>query len=122
MIFANSWMVLTPTSLCRNDAMAMAGADYLGKTCHEVVNREDYGTATCALTKAYAQAKTSRETLVVANLQYSGIIFSAVFGMLYFGDVIPMLGWLGMLLIAGSGITATLLRARNAPDAPSEDR
>ena len=78
--------------------------------------------AQLALTKAYAQAKTSRETLVVANLQYSGIIFSAVFGMLYFGDVIPMLGWLGMLLIAGSGITATLLRARNAPDAPSEDR
>lgn len=77
--------------------------------------------AQLCLTKAYAQAKTSRETLVVANLQYSGIIFGAISGMVFFGDIIPPLGWAGMFLIIASGITATVLRARSAPDAPNEE-
>ncbi len=72
--------------------------------------------AQLCLTKAYAKAMTSRETLVVANLQYSGIIFGAAFGMLFFGDSMPVSGWLGMFLIIASGITATVLRARNAPE------
>lgn len=78
--------------------------------------------AQLCLTKAYAQAKTSRETLVVANLQYSGIIFGAFSGMVFFGDRIPLSGWLGMLLIIASGIAATVLRSRGTPDAPSEER
>lgn len=77
--------------------------------------------AQLCLTKAYARAMTSRETLVVANLQYSGIIFGAIFGMLFFGDAMGFSGWLGMFLIIASGITATVLRARGAPDVPSED-
>ncbi len=78
--------------------------------------------AQLCLTKAYAQAKNSRETLVVANLQYSGIIFGAISGMVFFGDRIPFYGWVGMFLIIASGIAATILRSRNAPDAPSEER
>ncbi|WCM86953.1 DMT family transporter [Acidovorax sp. NCPPB 3576] len=73
------------------------------------------------LTRAYASARTSRGTLVVANLQYSGIVFAALYSVLLFGDDIPALGWAGMALIVVSGIVATVLRARAAPGAPAEE-
>ena len=69
------------------------------------------------MTRAYASAKTQRGTLVVANLQYSGIVFAALYGMALFGDQTPLLGWVGMALIISSGIAATVLRARAAPGA-----
>lgn len=69
------------------------------------------------MTRAYSHGAT----LVVANLQYSGIVFGALFGMLLFGDAIPPVGWAGMGLIVASGVTATVLRARAAPDSPAED-
>lgn len=65
------------------------------------------------MTRAYANATTRRATLVVANLQYSGIAFGGAYSVLVFGDLIPPMGWLGMALIVGSGIAATVLRARN---------
>jgi S-adenosylmethionine uptake transporter len=70
-----------------------------------------------SMTKAY----TSGATLVVANLQYSGIVFAALYGLFLFGDQIPLLGWAGMLLIIASGITATALRNRTLPQAPAEE-
>ena len=73
------------------------------------------------MTRAYATAKTPLGTLVVANLQYSGIVFAAIYSVVLFGDMIPLLGWLGMLLIVASGIAATVLRNRAAPDAPAEE-
>ncbi|GKS99965.1 DMT family transporter [Acidovorax sp. SUPP3434] len=73
------------------------------------------------LTRAYASARTSRGTLVVANLQYSGIVFAALYSVLLFGDDIPAIGWAGMALIVVSGIVATVLRARAAPGAPAEE-
>lgn len=60
-------------------------------------------------------------TLVVANLQYSGIVFGAIYGVLLFGDAIDLWGWLGMALIVGSGIGSTVLRARAVPNAPAEE-
>jgi len=69
------------------------------------------------MTRAY----TSGATLVVANLQYTGIIFAALYGLYLFGDQIPLLGWLGMGLIITSGIAATALRQRTLPQAPAED-
>ena len=69
------------------------------------------------LTRAYSQGAT----LVVASLQYSGIVFAALYSLLLFGDDIPLIGWLGMGLIVLSGVTATLLRARAAPQTPAED-
>jgi S-adenosylmethionine uptake transporter len=69
------------------------------------------------LTRAYSQGAT----LVVANLQYSGIVFAALYSLLLFGDYIPLIGWMGMALIIASGITATLLRARVAPQTPAEE-
>ena len=58
---------------------------------------------------------------MVANLQYSGIVFGAIYSLLLFGDHLPWIGWAGMALIVGSGIAATVLRARAAPDAPGEE-
>ncbi len=69
------------------------------------------------MTRAYSQGAT----LVVANLQYSGIVFAALYSLFLFGDDIPMLGWAGMALVVASGIVATLLRARAAPNAPAEE-
>lgn len=73
------------------------------------------------MTKAYASARTQRGTLVVANLQYSGIVFASLYSVLLFGDHIPPIGWIGMVLIVGSGIVATILRARAAPGTPAEE-
>ena len=73
------------------------------------------------MTKAYASALTQRGTLVVANLQYSGIVFASFYSVLLFGDQIPTIGWVGMALIVGSGIVATILRARTAPGTPAEE-
>jgi S-adenosylmethionine uptake transporter len=73
------------------------------------------------MTRAYAMSTNHGGTLMVANLQYSGIIFSALFGLALFGDQIPLLGWAGMGLIILSAIAATFLRAKAAPDAPAEE-
>jgi len=64
------------------------------------------------MTRAYGSATTRRATLVVANLQYSGIVFAGLFSIVVFGDQIPAIGWMGMALIVGSGIVATVLRKR----------
>ncbi len=71
------------------------------------------------MTKAYASAKTSRGTLVVANLQYSGIVFAALYSLFLFNDDLGWEGWLGMALIVISGIAATIFRARGAIAPPS---
>jgi S-adenosylmethionine uptake transporter len=69
------------------------------------------------MTRAYSHGAT----LVVACLQYFGIVFGAIYSVTLFGDTIPLLGWGGMALIVTSGIAATVLRARAAPDAPAEE-
>lgn len=60
-------------------------------------------------------------TLVVACLQYFGIVFASLYSLLLFGDRIPLAGWGGIGLIILSGITATILRNRALPDAPPEE-
>jgi S-adenosylmethionine uptake transporter len=69
------------------------------------------------MTRAYA----SEATLLVANLQYMGIVFAGIYSIVIFNDDLPLLGWVGMGLIIVSGIVATLLRARTAPQTPPED-
>jgi S-adenosylmethionine uptake transporter len=58
------------------------------------------------MTRAYSSGKT----LVVANLQYAGIVFSALLGIVFFNERLGALSWLGMALIIASGIAATVLR------------
>jgi S-adenosylmethionine uptake transporter len=69
------------------------------------------------MTRAYSRGAT----MVVANLQYSGIVFAGLYGLIFFGDQLPLMGWLGMALIVVSGITATVLRSRAVPNAPAEE-
>ena len=69
------------------------------------------------MTRAYNDGAT----MVVANLQYSGIVFSAFFGLFLFGDQIPFIGWAGICVIVISGIAATALRARSVSVLPAEE-
>ena len=69
------------------------------------------GLAQVLMTRAYAIGKM----LVNASLQYLGIAFAAVYGMLLFAD--PMSGSLiaGMVMIVGAGIFAALLKSKPTP-------
>ena len=63
-------------------------------------------TAQFMMTRAYGRGKP----LVNASLAYLGIVFSFGYGVWLFDDRITWWAALGMLLIVGSGIAATLLR------------
>ena len=68
------------------------------------------------MTRAYSQGAT----LVVASMQYSGIVFASIYSLLLFDDKLPPMGWAGIAVILGSGILATILRSRALPEAPAE--
>lgn len=69
------------------------------------------------MTRAYSRG----HTLVVASLQYSGIVFASVYSLVLFGDQLPLSAWLGITLIIASGVLATVLRERAIPDTPAEE-
>ena len=69
------------------------------------------------MTRAYRKGAT----LVVASMQYSGIVFAALFSLLLFGDKIAPMGWLGITVIVVSGVLATVLRSRAMPNTPAEE-
>ena len=73
-------------------------------------------SAQMLLTRAYSRGRT----LVNASLQYLGIGWAFLFGILLFDDRVTGLAVLGMLLVVGAGIAATLLRDRAVP-APVAD-
>jgi S-adenosylmethionine uptake transporter len=66
-------------------------------------------SAQIAMTRAYRLGNT----LVTANLQYVGIIFSSIWGVLIWHDALSFLSWLGILVILASGLTATYYNTRN---------
>ena len=70
------------------------------------------------MTQAYATGAT----LGIAALQYLGIVFSFLFGMLIFDEQLTVLSATGLALIIAAGVAATLLRARPRTDraAPTE--
>ena len=59
--------------------------------------------AQLAMTRAYTRGKT----LMSAALAYSTVIFSSLFGVLFWGEVLDASGWLAIGLIILSGIAAT---------------
>jgi len=69
------------------------------------------------MTRAYAKGAT----LVVASMQYSGIVFASIFSLTLFGDRIEPMGWLGIAIIVASGVMATALRSRAMPNTPAEE-
>ena len=73
------------------------------------------------LTRAYARGTP----LVTASLQYLGIAFSFIYGVVFFADAVSGPALFGILLIAGAGIHATQMRrapqsARDTPPAPTQ--
>jgi S-adenosylmethionine uptake transporter len=68
------------------------------------------------MTRAY----TIGSTLSNATLQYLGIVWSFVFGVVFLDDPVSPMALAGMALIVGAGITATLIgsRARAQPAPP----
>ncbi len=58
------------------------------------------------LTRAYSRGST----LLVANLQYSGIIYSCLLGVLIFNDQLSSTAWIGIALVLLGGLGATYLR------------
>jgi drug/metabolite transporter (DMT)-like permease len=66
--------------------------------------------AQMAMTRAYRVGKV----LVVANLQYTGIVFSSLWGLLLWGDRFDWHVWCGMGVILASGIAATFYNTRGA--------
>jgi S-adenosylmethionine uptake transporter len=66
--------------------------------------------AQMAMTRAYRLGKT----LVTANLQYTGIVFASMWGVLLWDDRLGWLGWLGIVIILVSGLVATYYNTRNA--------
>jgi len=62
-----------------------------------------------AMTRAYHLGKT----LVTANLQYSGIVFSSIWGVLIWSDAFGWFGWGGIAIIIASGVAATFYDVRN---------
>ena len=69
------------------------------------------------MTRAYSQGAT----LVVASMQYAGIVFASIFSLTLFGDHIAPMGWLGIAIIVASGVLATALRSRAMPNTPAEE-
>jgi S-adenosylmethionine uptake transporter len=69
------------------------------------------------MTRAYAKGAT----LVVASMQYSGIVFASIFSVALFGEHIEPMGWLGIAIILASGVLATALRSRAMPNTPAEE-
>lgn len=70
--------------------------------------------AQLAMTRAYRTGKT----LVVGSLAYSTIIFASLFGMLLWGETLPLSSWLGMALIIAGGV----LSLRLTPRHPSQNQ
>ena len=68
-------------------------------------------TAQFAMTRAYRLGNT----LVTANLQYVGIVFSSVWDLLLWDDALSWMSWLGIAVILSSGLIATFYNARNKP-------
>jgi S-adenosylmethionine uptake transporter len=59
--------------------------------------------AQLAMTRAYSRGKT----MMAATLAYSTVIFSSLFGMLFWGEVLGASAWAAIGLIILSGIAAT---------------
>ncbi|RQO32776.1 EamA family transporter [Herminiimonas sp. KBW02] len=66
--------------------------------------------AQMAMTRAYRLGNT----LVTANLQYTGIVFSSIWGVLIWSDILGFFSWLGIAIILVSGIVATFYNIRNS--------
>jgi drug/metabolite transporter (DMT)-like permease len=66
--------------------------------------------AQLAMTRAYRLGNT----LVVASLAYSTVIFASLFGILLWGEVLPLTSWVAIALIVASGVISSQATAKQA--------
>ena len=68
--------------------------------------------AQLALTRAYHRGRT----LIVGSLAYTTVGFSALYGMLLFGERLPFLAWTGMAAVAAASVWAVRASTSTRPD------
>ena len=73
-------------------------------------------TAQMAMTRSYRYGKT----MVSANLAYSTVVFSSVFGMLLWSETLSLTAWAGIFLIIGGGVAVGFSMRRSAPSTGSD--
>jgi drug/metabolite transporter (DMT)-like permease len=66
------------------------------------------GLAATAAQLAMTRAYHSGKTLVVGTFAYSTVLFSAIFGIVFFDEILPAIAWVGMAVIVLGGILAKL--------------
>ena len=91
----------------------IANNQWHAHTTHGVVLLLSIGLTGCIAQLAMTRAYRLGNPLVTANLQYSGIVFSSVMGMLIWHDKITSMSWVGIGVIASSGVMATYFHSRN---------
>jgi drug/metabolite transporter (DMT)-like permease len=67
--------------------------------------------AQLALTRAYGTGRT----LVVGSLSYSTVVFSTILGILFFREILPVPGWVGIGLIVFAGVIAIRAAPQTGP-------
>lgn len=72
--------------------------------------------AQIAMTRAYRLG----HPLVTANLQYSGIVFSSVWGIIVWQDLLGVTSWAGIAIIVVSGMVTTFYNYRNQTSAAAK--
>jgi S-adenosylmethionine uptake transporter len=70
------------------------------------------GTLATAAQWMMTRAFATGATMGIAALQYLGIVFSSLLGLLLFDETLPATASAGILLILAAGVAATLLRGR----------
>jgi len=65
--------------------------------------------AQLAMTRAYRTGKTQ----VVGSLSYSTVVFASLFGMILWGEALPLTGWVDMVLIIAGGVLSLKLAPRH---------
>ncbi|CAH1083957.1 DMT family transporter [Candidatus Nitrotoga sp. 1052] len=66
--------------------------------------------AQLAMTRAYRTGKM----LVAGSLSYSTVIFASIFGMILWGEALPLMGWIGMGLIIAGGVLSLKLAPKHS--------
>lgn len=95
-------------------ATLVSGAWMLQYPLHPVVLNDLFQLVAIGACATFAQLAMTRayrtgQTLVVGSLAYSTIVFSALFGLLFWGELLSLSAWFGIALIIASGMLSLRL-------------
>jgi drug/metabolite transporter (DMT)-like permease len=99
-------------------ATLVSGVWMLQGTLHPVLARDlplliALGASATFAQLAMTRAYRTGQTLVVGSLAYSTIVFSALFGLLFWHELLSLSAWLGIALIIASGMLSLRLAPTN---------